>query len=323
MSTSQNQLPAQTGFRDYLLDWCNAWNSFWFRPQSPATLGLMRVFVGSIVLYTHLIWTVELTTFLGADGFLAPEYRELLFGNSFAWSHLDWFQSSTGLFAVHVFGLIVIAMFTAGIWSRWTAALTTLLVISYANRASGALFGLDQINVFLCLYLAIGNCGGAFSVDAWLKRRRGGKGAGQGSWTPDTLTNISTRLIQIHMCIVYLFAAIGKLQGDTWFNGEAIWGAFASYEYQTLDMTWLADFMPVVALMTLGALAWELAYPALIWPRLTRPIMLAIAIPVHLGIGICMGMLTFGFIMLVGNSAFIDPAWIERWFSKDDHQRDH
>ena len=306
---------APGGLRDFVLSWRDAWNSFWFCPRLPATLGLMRIFVGSIVFYTHLVWTFALPTFLGSDGLLAPQYRELLFEGSFAWSHLDWCQSTTSLYIVHVIGLVIIAMFTAGLWSRWTSVLTALLVISYANRGTGALFGLDQINVFLCLYLAVGNCGGAYSFDRWLARRRRGNGAGQGSPTPDTLTNLATRLIQIHMCVVYFFAGIGKLQGNTWFNGEAIWGVLASYEYQTMDITWLANYMPVVALLTLGSLFWEIAYAALVWPRLTRPIILAVAVPVHLGIGFCMGMLPFGLIMLAGNFAFVEPAWIQRLIS--------
>lgn len=301
--------------RDYLVAWQDAWNSFWFRPRSTATLGLIRIFVGLIVFYTFLVWTIELTTFLGNDGLLAPQYRKLLYGSSYAWSHLDWFQSPASLMVVHGFGLILVAMFTLGIATRWTAVMTALLVISYANRSTGALFGLDQINSFMCLYLAIGNCGGAFSVDAW-RARRHDRDSGQGRAGSDTLTNISTRLIQIHMCVVYLFAAIGKLQGETWFNGEAIWGAFASYEYQTLDMTWLAGFMPIVAILTLGTLAWELAYAALIWPRMTRPLMLAIAVPIHLGIGLCMGMLPFGLVMLAGNFAFVEPEQIEFWKSR-------
>lgn len=294
--------------QEFAHSWSVAWNRFWFRPKDPAVLSLMRIFVGSIVFYCHLVWTLELSTFLGPEGLLPQEYRELLFGSSFAWSHLDWFSSPLALIAVHVLGLLVIVMFTFGLWTRWSAIATALLVISYANRATGALFGLDQINGFLCLYLAIGNSGGTYSVDAWLAKRRG---AGQGNEFC-TSTQIATRLIQIHMCIVYLFAAIGKLQGDMWFNGEAIWGALASYEYQTLDMTWLGQHMWLVAILTLGSLAWELSYAALIWPKLTRPIVLAVAIPVHLGIGICMGMMTFGLIMLVGNFAFVNPKWIRR-----------
>lgn len=293
----------------YCHSWSEAWNRFWFTPQNPSVLSAMRIMVGCIVFYCHLVWTLELSTFLGSEGLLPREYRELLFGNTFAWSHLDWFATPQAFVIIHVIGLIVVAVFTVGLWTRWSAIATTLLVISYANRGTGALFGLDQINAFLCMYLAIGNSGGAFSIDAWLAKRRG---AGEGNGR-DTGTRIATRLIQIHMCIVYFFAALGKLQGDTWFNGEAVWGALASYEYQTLDMTWLGEHMWLVAILTLGSLFWELSYAALVWPKLTRPIVLAIAIPVHVGIGVCMGMITFGMIMLVGNFAFVDPKCIQGW----------
>ncbi len=309
MNSTPDKLDSFAGtITAYGNSWSVAWNRFWFRPQDPAVLGLIRIMVGCIVFYCHLVWTLELTTFFGPEGFLPQEYRSLLFGSSFAWSHLDWFSARTTILAVHIIGLFVVAAFTFGLWTRCSAIATALLVISYANRGTGALFGLDQINGFLCMYLAIGNSGGAFSLDAWRRNRRG---AGEGGGC-DTWTQIATRLIQIHMCIVYLFAAIGKLQGDMWFNGEAVWGALASYEYQTLDMTWLGGHMWLVALLTLGSLAWELSYAALVWPKLTRPLVLAIAIPVHLGIGLCMGMMTFGLVMLVGNFAFVDPKWIPR-----------
>jgi hypothetical protein len=109
--------------------------------------------------------------------------------------------------------------------------------------------------------------------------------------------------------VVYLFAGLGKCQGETWWNGEAIWGAVASYEYQTVDMTFMADQMGWVAVVTLMTLVWEVSYAALVWPRLTRPIVLALAVPMHLGIGMCMGMMTFGLIMLVANLAFVEPHW--------------
>lgn len=307
----------------FLGSWANAWNQFWFSKRDLMVLGLIRVLVGLIVLYTHSVWTLELSAFLGEDGMLPIQYRELLFGNQFAWSHLDWFGSSSSvLMAVHLAGLVVVALFTVGFKTRWTSVLTALLVISYANRGMGSLFGLDQISGFLCLYLAVGNSGGAFSWDAWAKRKKDVSsnivdGAGQGSRVDaDVRTNIATRLIQIHMCVVYGFAAIGKLQGESWFSGEAIWLAMASYEYQTIDMTWLAGHMSMVAVLTLFALVWELCYPALVWPKLTRPVVLAISIPVHLGIGLCMGMLTFGLIMIVGNLAFVEPSFLRGIFKR-------
>jgi hypothetical protein len=38
--------------------------------------------------------------------------------------------------------------------------------------------------------------------------------------------------------------------------------------------------------------------------------MLAIAIPLHLGIALFMGMITFGLVMLIGNLAFVPPTWV-------------
>jgi hypothetical protein len=167
------------------------------------------------------------------------------------------------------------------------------------------LFGLDQINGFLALYLAVGPSGDAFSLDAWLARRRGAAADRR-----SVMANIAIRLIQCHMCVVYLFAGLGKLLGPSWWAGTALWGAFANFEYQTLDMTWVAWHPLVVNLITQTILVWEISYIALVWPRLTRPLVLAMSVPLHLGIAVCMGMITFGLIMLVGNLAFVPPEMV-------------
>ncbi len=125
------------------------------------------------------------------------------------------------------------------------------------------------------------------------------------------MATISTRLIQLQLCVVYLFAGLGKLQGPAWWDGTAIWGAVASYEYQTIDLTFLASWPWLVNLITLVTLAWECSYAFLIWPRLTRPVWMLMAVAVHLGIGVCMGMMTFGLIMIIANLSFVQPEWLE------------
>lgn len=311
-TNSVNNLKLKIGLAEWLMDVVDAWNRFWFTPASCSTMSLMRIATGCIVVYTLLVWTIELTTFLHADGLLPSDYRRELAGGGYAWSHFDWHDSLAWVWGSHVFCVLTAACWTVGLWTRWTGVLTAAIVISYANRATGALFGLDQILGFLTLYLALSCCGDRWSVDPWLRSRSQGK-AGQGGGVRLSVWNrIATRLIQLHLCLVYLFAAIGKLAGETWLNGEAVWGAFASYEYQTLDMTWLSGHMTIVAVMTLVSLFWELSYSALIWPRLTRPVMLVLAVMMHTGIGVAMGMMTFGLIMIVANMAFIEPQWLER-----------
>jgi hypothetical protein len=63
-----------------------------------------------------------------------------------------------------------------------------------------------------------------------------------------------------------------------------------------------------------AAVFWELSYCALIWPALTRPWMLLMAVIVHLGIIIALGMPTFGLAMLIGNLAFVSPKMVRKVF---------
>ena len=282
-----------------------AWDGFWFTPRDGRTLGLIRLLTGAIVLYMLITWTSLLEVFLGSDGLLPNDYATQFYDSTFAWSHLNWFDSSGALYTIHVIGIVIVGLFTCGFWTRVTGPITALLVISYSNRATGATFGLDQIAGFLTLYLSFSDCGQSFSL-----AKRLGLGAKQGR--ASVRNNIAIRLIQIHLCIVYMFAGLGKCQGETWWNGEAIWGAMASYEYQTLDMTWMAEAMWLVSLITMVVMFFETFYVALIWPKLTRPVMLLLAIPMHLGIGVCMGMMEFGLIMLIANLAFVEFGKTER-----------
>lgn len=313
--------------KNWLADWVGLWNRFWFTPGQHATLCLMRILVGLMLLYTHAVWTLELPTFFASSGVFGPEYREAFNGGSpFVWSHFSWSDSPAWLWGTHFISLLILFAFTIGAWTRVTSILSFLIVVSYANRAGGALFGLDQINGFLTLYLAVAPSGWMYSFDAWRRNRVPKSKPGQGSSEKNsatllssvsvdahsTLATVGIRLIQIHLCVVYLFAGLGKLQGEMWWDGTAIWGALASYEYQTIDMTFLVHLPWVVNIITLVSLAWEVAYAFLVWPKLTRPIFLGLAVMVHLGIGMCMGMMTFGVIMIIANMAFLEPALIQR-----------
>ena len=288
----------------------DGWNKFWFTPIDPATLGLIRIFGGSMLFYTHLVWSIDLTGFMGEQGRFSEDLVGRMHqGSTFAFSYLWLFDGNPAmLWMVHIAALVILLMFTLGFYSRVTSVLAFIIAVSYAHRAPGALFGLDQINVMLAMYMMLGGAGEAFSLDRLIAKWRYPKRK-----LPETSTaaNVSIRLIQLHMCIIYLFAGTGKLLGDTWWEGTAMWGAVANSEYQSMDMTWLASYPLFIALLTQISLAWELSYSALVWPRLTRPLVIFMAIPLHLGIALCMGMVTFGLAMLIANMAFVSP-WIIR-----------
>jgi len=282
------------------------WDRFWFTPTDPATLALIRILAGTMLFYTHLVWGFALNDFFGDHGWLQPSAVQLALKDSYTWSYLWWFHTPLALGIVHLLALVVFALLTIGLFSRTMSVLAFIATASYVGRAPGALFGLDQINMLLSMYLMVGPSGAAYSVDRWRQARR------LGTQLPpapkSTAANIAIRLIQLHLCVIYLYAGMGKLMGPAWWNGTAMWQAIANLEYQSIDLTWLADWPRLLNLLTHLTIFWELFYCALIWPRSTRPIMLALAVPMHLGIAFCLGMITFGEVMLIANLSFVSPA---------------
>jgi Vitamin K-dependent gamma-carboxylase len=223
------------------------------------------------------------------------------------------------MWPAYALSMVIFVLFTLGLWTRVTSVLSLFAAISYAHRVPAALFGLDQINVMLTLYLSIGPSGQTLSLDRWLLTRRLGGNAPTPA--PSASANLAQRLIQFHMCVIYLFAGLSKLQGPSWWSGEAMWRAFANLEYQSLDMTWLAWHPWLVNMMTHVSVVWEISFCVLIWKPLWRPVMLAGAVVMHVGIGLCLGMWTFGLIMLVGCASFLPNEWVRRIVSAIDQRR--
>jgi Vitamin K-dependent gamma-carboxylase len=281
------------------------WNQFWFTPEFPQTLAIIRIATGSLLLYSHCVWGSDLLGFFGAEGRLSEAFTRAFHGPVGGWSFLNGIQAPALLIAIHGIGTLFFAALTVGVFTPIAAIGSFLMLVSYVHRGVGSLFGFDQIAVMLSMYLMVGDSGGVWSVDAWRKKRQGVP-----SGNPKICTHLAIRLIQVHMCIVYLFAGMGKLQGESWWAGTAIWLSISNYEYQSIDVTFLRRWPWLINLITHVTLFWELFYVALIWPRWMRPVMLALAIPLHGGIAVCLGMITFGIIMLVGNLAFVPSEWL-------------
>jgi len=289
--------------------WRRGWDTFWFTPTAPHTLSLIRILVGGMLFYTHLVWSLDLVAFLGPSSWISADTSQFIQQYNYTWSFLWYIDSPFLLWATHLAGLAVFAMLTVGLYTRTITVLAWLIALSYCHRLEGALFGLDQINVLLVMYLMISPAGQCYSIDSWRKKRNG-----KSQQTPAVTisANLATRLIQLHLCIIYLFGGIGKMRGMEWWDGSASWFALANSEYQSLDMTWLASHHLALSAITHLTVFWETFYCLLIWPRLTRPVMLTLAIVVHGGIALCLGMVTFGCVMLIANLAFLSPATVDK-----------
>jgi len=285
-------------------EWLDAWNTFWFTPADPLPLAVVRIAAGGLLAWASFVWWLDAEAFFGLDGWQRPENVWRMNDQPWQWSWYFLAGSAGTAKILAVVTLVAAAMLTLGIATPLAAVVSLVGLVSAVNRAPLNVFGLDDTLGMLLIALVVGPSGSVLSVDRLLAPDIAAD-------RPSVRANLAIRLIQVHLCVVYLFSGLGKLLGASWWEGTALWGAAANVQYRTLDLTWLAGHPWLVNALTLGTLWWEIAYAALVWPRLTRRLFLAMAVPVHLGIGLGMGMMEFGLAMLTANMAFV-PAPVLR-----------
>jgi hypothetical protein len=206
-------------------------------------------------------------------------------------------------------------LFTLGLGSRVTAALTWFASLNYLHRNPQVMFGADTMINILLIYLTIGPSSAVLSLDRVVKRWWRGTTAPP---EPSVSANLAVRLLQIHVCIIYFVAGIAKLQGVAWWNGTALWNVIANFEFAPMQFSIYNDILRFFArdqlrleILTTGGsyftLAFEIGYCFLIWWPRTRWVWLGAAILLHGMIGMFMGLKTFSMVMLVMNMAFLRP----------------
>ncbi len=296
--TAAGVIPSEPG---WLAAWAEAWDRFWFTPADPLPLAIVRIAAGTMLAWSALVWLMDADAFFGPHGWLRDGDVWRMNDQPWQWS---WFFAASSPTAVRVLLLVTVAAgvcLAVGLGTPVAAVVGLAGFLSAVNRTPLTVFGFDDALGMLLIPLAIGPSGAVLSLD----RRLGLSTMPAG---PSVGANVSLRLIQVHLCIVYFFSGIAKLLGASWWEGTALWGAAANGRYRTFDLTWLARHPLLVNALTLGTLFWEVSYPALVWPRLTRRLAIAMGILVHGGIGLAMGMKEFALAMIVANLAFVPAA---------------
>lgn len=186
-------------------------------------------------------------------------------------------------------------------WRTCTGAVVawlTHLMLKTTGHAS--IYGVDEfahIALFYCIWMPVGR---TLSLDAT---------AGRAGEDPSVLARVSLRVLQIHLCVVYLSSGIEKATGVQWWNGEAIWRSMMRPDMNMLDVTWLPSVPWLAMALCWGTLAVEIGYAFLVWPRRTRKWMALATLGLHAGIAVGLGLVSFALVMMVlTGSAFLVSA---------------
>jgi hypothetical protein len=238
---------------------------------------------------------------------------------------------------VHTGILILIVLFTIGLFTRVMSVLVWVATVGYIHRSQQVLFGMDTMMNIILFYLMIGNSGAALSIDRLIARYRATRASLRRSGTIDANTRtflaypppsanagFAVRLIQVHFCFIYLAAGLSKLKGAAWWDGRAFWDVIANPEFTLMPYSWYRTLLQGVSSVkplyyTITSFAvWstlfvEIATPFLLWTRL-RWFVILLAAAMHAVIGVLMGLNLFELMMIVMLIAFFPDRVIRDRF---------
>ncbi|MBI2827312.1 MAG: hypothetical protein HYX69_21780 [Planctomycetia bacterium] len=295
-------------FRNLSERFGQGWNRFWFAPSDPLTLSVVRVLAGAIAFYTLLTFTPDLELFFGPDGLWTPEAMFALQGPGyFGFSYLYLLHAPGQLWAAHLAGLAVLGLFTLGLFTRVTAVLSFLVMLSYFQRAFFVTAEMEPVLAFVLLYLCLGPSGAYLSLDRFFARRRLAEGKAAAATPPSWAATVAVRLIQVHLTLVYVMMVLGQLNENTWWDGTAMWWLAGRPDSALVDLLWLHEYPKLVNLWTHSFVFYEAAFAVLAWNRLAAPLMVALGVVVWGLLAIVTGLVPLAAIMVVASLAFIPP----------------
>ena len=115
------------------------------------------------------------------------------------------------------------------------------------------------------------------------------------------LYSFALRFLQVHLCLIYFFAGLGKVLGEDWIDGNAIWFVINTYAPSAIETSLkIIDYPVIFKLLSLGVFL-ELVYPIFVYVPKLRKILLIFIMLMHLAIGFLMEFYTFGAIMMLMN----------------------
>jgi len=271
-----------------------------FRPVSARPLAALRMGL-SLLLLLHLVWlSNDLLSLHGSRGIIPWELTDLLrdpwvpglptLAKAFVPVGMSAHTAIIVLLSCYAGSLLSLAL---GFHARISAFVAWGLHLSVMTSGFASFYGVDQISNTFLFYLVLFPSGRAWAFDS---RRE------------ETIPVGCLRVMQFHLCVIYLAAGLEKAMGIQWWNGEAIWQAVTQPVFSTFDLTWLARYSWIPMLAGWGTLVVEIGYVCFIWPRRTRKAWAVATVGLHLGLGMLMGLVFFSSVMiLLTCSLFLTP----------------
>ena len=283
-----------------------AWNRFFYEPISPLDIAAYRILFGILLLVNELLILPDFTLWYGEGGSLSRIVARDLPGGAGMNLLSALPAGDASAWAFFALMLLAIVTLTLGLFTRTSAAVVFVCLVSFNHRNVLPLNGGDTFFRIATFFLIFSHAGDCLSLDRSLRRSRGPiKPAAP--W--------AQRMIQIQLSLVYITTFLWKVRGSMWLDGTAIYYTSRLQDFWRFPVPYLFEHMWTIKLWTWGTLVVEFALGFLIWIREFRyPVLLA-GILLHLGIDYSINIPLFAPIMITAYITFVEPAHIGRFLA--------
>ena len=257
------------------------WAKLWFQPWGPENLGLTRVLVSGLFLWSHLSW--DFSQWLRvSDAFWMPVPLLHALG-------IDT-PSPPFVHALQRVFFVALALGFIGLFTRTAFAVTFLSGLYLFGMRQSFGFVEPAEGHFLIMFgiFAMSRCGDTLSIDSLVRRRRAGTDHVQNETARGSYA-WPVRLMQLVFVSVFFAGGIAKLRlgGVDWFLSDNL-----ALTVRVIDLGplshWLAGNVLLGQVLAVAALALELLSPLAFFSRRAQVVILPCLFFMQVGFALTM-----------------------------------
>ncbi len=259
---------------------------------------MFRWVLGVAVLVAYGQMLLDYEMYFGRMG-MCPRIEWHLIRPERTLSYFQFIQNEAACKAIAVAAVVPMVTFWWGIYPRISALASWYFVVSLHDRCPLILDGSDFV-IRLMLFLFI-----FARADRRLSPVAPVAKADPGDSFP-------IRLMQVQLCLIYITTGLQKLYGSKWTGGTALAYTMQLDSFSRANWSFLAENAVFVNTATYMTLFFEISFIYFVWPKKTRPFILALGVAMHAGIEVIMYVPMFSWVMVSTYLVFFEPSWAVR-----------
>ncbi|GAB3948727.1 hypothetical protein GCM10028805_23820 [Spirosoma harenae] len=198
--------------------------------------------------------------------------------------------SDTYLLAIStVFYVLSLLCLMLGLYTRLTATIAFIFFLLFSIQLYPFLYGVDLYQSVCLLILCVFPSGYSLSLSSKTANAQ-----------IIQQQKIGVRGLQIYLALTYFAAGFGKMQMDSWFNGEFIFLSLSDPTYQLVNFPKDIHYFFYILSGIIVVFAETLYFVFILIPYF-RTLLLLVIITMHLLISLFMGLVPFGLLLILIN----------------------